>query len=52
MALSENGSDMVMPVGPMYGNGSGGFGNWNDGSFCPGTPSHFIFRGVYYVLSK
>lgn len=33
MALSENGNDMVMPVTPMYGNGSnGGFG-WGDGSF-------------------
>ena len=33
MALSENGNDMVMPVSPMYGNGSnGGFG-WGDGSF-------------------
>lgn len=27
MALTENGSDMVMPVSPMYGGGSGGFGN-------------------------
>lgn len=28
MALtSENGSDMVMPVAPMYGGGNGGFGN-------------------------
>ncbi len=28
MALtSENGSDMVMPVGPLYGGGNGGFGN-------------------------
>lgn len=32
MALSENGSDIVMPVGPMNGNGTGGFG-WGDGSF-------------------
>lgn len=32
--LTENGSGMVMPVGPMYGNGgSGAFGGWNDGSF-------------------
>lgn len=33
MALSENGSDMVMPVGPMYGNGSAGGYGWGDGSF-------------------
>lgn len=26
MALSENGSDMVMPVAPLYGNNNGGFG--------------------------
>lgn len=35
MSLYENGSsNMVMPVGPMYGNGggNGGFG-WGDGSF-------------------
>lgn len=32
--LTENGSGMVMPVGPMYGNGgSGAFGGWGDGSF-------------------
>lgn len=30
MSLSENGNDMVMPVSPMYGNGSTGFG-WGDG---------------------
>ena len=29
MALTENGgSDMVMPVAPMYGGGNGGFGGW------------------------
>lgn len=29
MALTENGgSDMVMPVAPMYGGNSGGFGGW------------------------
>jgi len=28
MALTdENGSNMVMPVAPMYGGGNGGFGN-------------------------
>ena len=27
MALTDNGSDLVMPVAPMYGNGGGGFGN-------------------------
>ena len=35
MSLSENGSGLVMPVAPMYGNGgfgSTGFG-WGDGSF-------------------
>ena len=33
MSLSENGNGLVMPVGPMYGNGStNGFG-WGDGSF-------------------
>ena len=31
--LTENGSGMVMPVGPMYGNGGGAFGGWGDGSF-------------------
>lgn len=31
MSLSENGNGMVMPVGPMYGNG--GFGGMNDGNF-------------------
>lgn len=45
MALSENGSDMVMPVGPMYGNGSGGFGNWNDGSFWIIILFLFAFMG-------
>ena len=30
---NENGSGMVMPVGPMYGGGNGGFGGmWGDGS--------------------
>lgn len=29
MALTDNGSDMVMPVAPMYGNGyGGGFGGF------------------------
>lgn len=29
MALTdENGSGMVMPVAPMYGNGNSGFGNF------------------------
>lgn len=31
---NENGSGMVMPVGPMYGGGNGGFGGmWGDGGF-------------------
>lgn len=30
MSLSENSNGLVMPVGPMYGGGSGSFG-WNDG---------------------
>ena len=30
MSLSENSNGLVMPVGPMYGGGSGGFG-WTDG---------------------
>ena len=35
MALDEtSGSNMVMPVGPMYGNGNGGgFGGWGDGGW-------------------
>lgn len=45
MALSENGSDMVMPVGPMYGNGSGGFNSWNDGSFWIIILFLFAFMG-------
>ena len=32
MSLSENGNGLVMPVSPMYGNGSNGFG-FGDGSF-------------------
>lgn len=32
MSLSENGNGIVMPVSPMYGGGSNGFG-WGDGSF-------------------
>ena len=32
MALTENGNDLVMPVGPLYGNGAGGYsgfgGDW------------------------
>lgn len=30
MSLTEGngGNDMVMPVAPMYGGGSGGFGGW------------------------
>lgn len=30
MALTEDASNMVMPVGPMYGNNGGGFGFGND----------------------
>lgn len=45
MALSENGNEMVMPVAPMYGNGSnGGFG-WNDGSFWIIILFLFAFMG-------
>lgn len=35
MAFDEtSGSNMVMPVGPMYGNGNGGgFGGWGDGGW-------------------
>ena len=32
MSLIENGNGMIMPVGPMYGNGAGGSG-WNDSFF-------------------
>lgn len=32
MSLAENGNGMVMPVGPMYGNGGAG-GGWNDSFF-------------------
>lgn len=32
MSLTENSGNMVMPVGPMNGYGTGGFG-WGDGSF-------------------
>lgn len=28
MALTENGNDLVMPVGPLYGNGTGGYGGF------------------------
>ena len=28
MALTENGNDLVMPVGPLYGNGAGGYGGF------------------------
>ena len=33
MSLVNDGSNMVMPVGPMYGNGNGSFGWGGDGSF-------------------
>lgn len=32
MSLTDNGNGMVMPVGPMYGNGSG-YGGYGDGLF-------------------
>lgn len=32
MSLTENGNGLVMPVGPMYGNGANGMG-WGDGLF-------------------
>lgn len=45
MSLSENGNGLVMPVGPMYGNGSSnGFG-WNDGSFWIIILFLFAFMG-------
>jgi len=34
MALTDNGSDMVMPVAPMYGGGNGGFGNGFGGDWA------------------
>lgn len=33
MSFGENGGGMVMPVGPMYGNGGNGGYGWGDGSF-------------------
>ena len=33
MALENEGSNMVMPVSPMYGSGNGGFGFGNDGGW-------------------
>ena len=45
MSLSENGNGLVMPVGPMYGNGSAnGFG-WGDGSFWIIILFLFAFMG-------
>jgi len=45
MSLSENGNGLVMPVGPMYGNGStNGFG-WGDGSFWIIILFLFAFMG-------
>lgn len=46
MALTENnGNGLIMPVAPMYGNGSnGGFG-WNDGSFWIIILFLFAFMG-------
>ena len=45
MSLSENGNGLVMPVGPMYGNGSSnGFG-WGDGSFWIIILFLFAFMG-------
>ena len=29
--FTDNGNNMVMPVGPMYGNGGDGFGFGNNG---------------------
>ena len=45
MALSENGHGLVMPVGPMYGNGSNGSFGWNDGSFWIIILFLFAFMG-------
>lgn len=36
---------MVMPVGPMYGNGGGSFGGWGDGSFWIIVLFLFAFMG-------
>lgn len=45
MSLSENGNGLVMPVSPMYGNGStNGFG-WGDGSFWIIILFLFAFMG-------
>lgn len=45
MSLTENGNGLVMPVSPMYGNGSNnGFG-WNDGSFWIIILFLFAFMG-------
>lgn len=33
MSLTDGGNGMVMPVGPMYGNGAGGYGGYGDGLF-------------------
>lgn len=45
MSLTENGGNMVMPVGPMYGNGGGSFGGWGDGSFWIIVLFLFAFMG-------
>lgn len=34
MSLTSDGSDMVMPVAPMYGNMGGGFGNGFGGDWA------------------
>lgn len=45
MSFNENGNGLVMPVGPMYGNGStNGFG-WGDGSFWIIILFLFAFMG-------
>ena len=44
MSLSENGNGLVMPVSPMYGNSSNGFG-WGDGSFWIIILFLFAFMG-------
>ena len=44
MSLTENGNGLVMPVSPMYGNGSNGFG-WGDGSFWIIILFLFAFMG-------
>ena len=45
MSLTNDGSGLVMPVGPMYGNGGGAFGGFGDGSFWIIVLFLFAFMG-------